>query len=156
MQYRYQSTHYTSPFYYSYSNVSLGFANSSFSSFFLKLKLEFQGPPTRVYILNFSAFSCFSADKALLCRDSSSLSFSFVNNNRKTRFLCLKCLPLKYGNTFKNQSKMILPSVIFVGTTTSLITHLKSPHKIILKRKSSESEDIKPKVMDAMMFLRQY
>ena len=42
------------------------------------------------------------------------------------------------------------------GTTTSLITHLMSLHKIILKRKSSESEDIKPKVMDAMMFLRQY
>ena len=29
------------------------------------------------------------------------------------------------------------------GTITSLITHLMSLHKIILKRKSSESEDIK-------------
>ena len=63
------------------------------------------------------------------------------------------------------------------GTTTSLLTHLTSLHNIILKRKSSEPEDIKPKfrkvipinsfftkirsrlnddTMDAMIFLRQY
>ena len=46
------------------------------------------------------------------------------NNDTKTKLLCLQYLPMKYGNTLKDQSTMILPSAIFVGRNENFLVEV--------------------------------